>query len=244
MKKILLSIAVLMITVFYANAQSYTLAWQGETFGDTVVFMGMPDSVLVFEAELTNNSSDLDTIRIIRRYIDVVSEFEHSLCWGSCYPPNHDSIFAPAGYVVLGPGETSPEYAFSGHYDALGNMGTTLVEYTFFNINDESEKLTVVAKYVIAPDAIDENILNNTYVSDIYPNPAESFVNINYDMPVEVETANVKIVNLLGSVVMEKQLNTSNNKIRMNISNLNGGVYFYSLFINKDLYSTKKLIVR
>jgi len=250
MKKFTLIIIAFVFSISFVNAQSYTLTWDGEPLGDTVVLEGTPDAEMVFHSILTNNSADLDTIMITRRYIDILDSVSHALCWGLCYPPNFDSIFSPNGYVCLESGQSSSEFDFSAHYTPYteytpsGFIGTSLVEYTFYNKNDEGESLTVVAKYVTTPDAIVENILNNITVSEVYPNPATNFVNIDYELPGEVSTASVKIVNLLGSVVMEQQVDTRNSNLRMNISELDGGIYFYSLFVNSEIYSTKKFVVR
>ena len=244
MKKLLLSLAVVLVTAFSVNAQSYTLSWDGEMLGDTVILEGTPDAEIEFHALLTNNSADTDTIKIVRRFIEILDGVSHYFCWGSCYAPNPDSIFAPNGSVILEPGETTEDYVFSGHYNPQEVLGTSLVEYTFFNQSDENEKLIVVAKYVVSPDAIDENILNNMSVSDIYPNPAENLVNIDYIIPAEVETASVKIVNILGSVVKEQYINTGSNKMTLDVSGLNGGIYFYSVTINGEIYSTKRMIIR
>lgn len=244
MKKIILSLAVILFAAFYVNAQSYTLSWDDETLGDTVILEGTPNAEIVFHAVLTNNSVDKDTIKIQRRLVELLPNVSHYFCWGACYQPNPDSIFTPNGYIDLEPGETSGESDFAAHYSPNGVIGTSIVEYTFFNKNDKNEKLIVVAKYVTSTDGIDEAILNKISISDIYPNPATNFVNIDYDMPSEVDEASVKIVNLLGSVVKEQQINTGYNKTRMNVSELNGGIYFYSLTINGEIYSTKKLIIR
>ncbi|NQU34867.1 MAG: T9SS type A sorting domain-containing protein [Bacteroidetes bacterium] len=244
MKKILLSLAVILVTVFSINAQSYSLSWEGEALGDTVVLLGDPDAEIVFGALLTNNSANTDTIKIVRRLVKLIPDVSHYFCWGVCYQPNLDSIFAPNAYVVLEANQTSGEFDFSAHYEPLGVIGTSTVEYTFFNQSDENENIVVVAKFVTSPDGINDNILNNSKVSEIYPNPAENFINLDYELPNEVRQASIKIVNILGSIVKEQQIDTRSNTHRIDISDINGGIYFYSVLINGEALSTKKLIVR
>jgi hypothetical protein len=250
MKKFTLILIAFIFSISFVNAQSYTLTWEGETYGDTVVVNGTPDEELVFHGILTNNSLETDTVKIQRRFIYLMDSVSHYFCWGQCYMPIFDSIFRPNGFIELEPGQSSAELDFAGHYTPFtsytpgGFIGTSIVEYTFYSKSNEDENLTIVAKFVTTPDAIDENILSNISVSNIYPNPAMNFVNMDYDLPAEVKTASVKIVNLLGSVMMEQQVDVDNSNMRMNISNLDGGIYFYSLLVNGEIYSTKKLIVR
>ena len=206
MKKITLIIITFVFSISFASAQSYTLTWEGETYGDTVVVNGTPDEELVFHGILTNISLDTDSIRIQRKLVYLLHDVSHYFCWGLCYMPNLDSLYSPSGYVVLEPGQSCTDFDFSAHYNPNGAIGTSIVEYTFYNKNDLDEGLNVVVKYVTTPDAIDENIFNNISVSEVYPNPATNVVNIDYDLPGEVNIANVKIINLLGSVVMEQQV--------------------------------------
>jgi len=244
MKKFTLIFIAIIFSVSFANAQSYTLSWEGETYGDTVVISGTPDEEMVFHGILTNNSLDTDSIRIQRKLVHLLPDVSHYFCWGLCYMPNLDSLFSPSGYVVLESGQSSTEFDFAAHYTPNGVIGTSIVEYTFYNKNNLDEGLNIVAKYVTTPDGIDENILNKITVSDVYPNPAINYVNMDYDLPKEIKTASIKIVNLLGSVVIEQQVDVNNGNMRMNISKLDGGIYFYSFFVNGEIYSTKKLIVR
>ena len=245
MKKIILLIIAFVFSISFANAQSYVLSWEGETLGDTVVISGDPaDAELTFHAILTNNSDDSVAFKVQRRLIHLLDGVTHYFCWGLCYLPNHDSIFVPSGYVGLNAGQSSTEWDFSGHYEPTGVIGTSLVEYKFFNADNEDEFVTVVAKFVTAPDGIMDQIMADGFVSDIYPNPASHFINLDYELTSKVNNANIRVMNLLGSVVKNVEIDKNSTNLRLDISNLTNGVYFYSVIINNEVYKTKKLIVR
>lgn len=242
MKKIILSVALLVFTVFYVNAQSFTLSMHGEVLGDTV----MPDSTnayeIVLEAIFTNHTNSAVLIKVVRNEIYLMEGDTSYFCWGACYPYFVDS----SGMLMEIPaGGSSGELDFSAHYIYHDDIiGVSLIDYKFYDMDNPDEFVKVIIKYDNTPDGLDENILKNTWVSDIYPNPASYYVTIDYDMPAEVEAASIKIVNLLGSVVKEQKIDARNNIMKMNVSELNGGIYFYSLTINGEIYSTKKLIIR
>ncbi len=245
MKKFTLIIIAFVFSISFVNAQSYTLSWNDETLGDTVVISGDPaDTELVFHAILTNNSDDTDTIKIQRRLIHLLDGVVHSFCWGGCYIPNSDSIFIPNGFVVLEPGQSSEEWEFSGHYEPHEVIGTSIVEYTFFNKNNVEESLTVVVKFITSPDGVIDQIMAEGHFSDSYPNPATNFINFDYKLTSKVNNANIRIMNLLGSVVKNVEIDKNSTGLRLDISNLTNGVYFYSVIINNEVYKTKKLIVR
>ena len=238
----LLSIMVVM-TVFYTNAQSFTLSWDGEVYADTISIY--PDTAgaqtLTLHA-IFNNETDKDaSIRMVREEISMFGDTYSDFCWGGqCWPPQTDT----SGLQLVPAGSSSGELDFSAYYHAENTIGVSVIKYTFYNEHLPEERVSVVVWYDTNPDGIDESIFNQINVSEIYPNPAISNVSLDYNIPHEVETANVKIINILGSVVKEQQINTGKGKVSMNISELNSGIYFYSLFVNGEVFKTKKLIVR
>lgn len=245
MKKFTLVIITILVAVSFASGQSYSLTHEGEPAEDTVLIVGDPtDFEIAFHAILTNNSDDTDTIKVQRRFISLLDGVIHYYCWGQCYAPNTDSIFVSPAYLVLESGQSTLEGEFSGHYEPRGVIGISIVEYTFFNISNEDEKLTVVVKFKTSPEGILDALMADGYVSDIYPNPATSYVSIDFDMTPEVEKANLRVVNLLGAVVKNVEIDNKSSNLRLDISDLTSGVYFYSVIINNDVYKTKKLIVK
>jgi len=243
MKKIILSLAVILVTVFHTNAQSFTLSWNGVTLSDTVT-LG-PETAggeeIMLEVILTNNTGSDAGIKVARNEVQIEPGSENYFCWGACYPPFIDT----SGMTMTIPaGGSSLEGDFSGHYVPNGTTGLSTISYSFYD-NDSGLE---VAKIVFIADpnvvAIDENSLSSIQVSDIYPNPATNYINLDYSLPKEIESANIAIYNVLGSVVMKQQVELMNNKFRMDISELDGGVYFYSLLLNGESYITKKLVIR
>ncbi len=243
MKKIILSISFIIFTFCFANAQSFSLSWDGEVLGDTVTLL--PDTVgaqnITFKAILTNNSSKDAEIKLARNEIFMVDTAYSDFCWGDiCWPPEIDT----SGIWIVTAGGSSAEGDFSGYYHANYTNGVSIIEYKWYDVENPDENVKIVIKFDNSIDAIDENILKNIWVSDLYPNPASNYVTIDYDMPTEVKEASVQIVNLLGSVVKEQKIDTRDNNMKIDILDMNGGIYFYSLNINGEIYSTKKLIIR
>ncbi len=73
----------------------------------------------------------------------------------------------------------------------------------------------------------------------IYPNPANSFVNIDYSLIPETETR-IFILDATGRIIISRSVNSSSNRI--DISQLSPGTYFIKL-VNPQWNSSKKLIV-
>ena len=80
--------------------------------------------------------------------------------------------------------------------------------------------------------------------SNPYPNPANQKTGINFQLPTPNSEARVMLRNLLGSVVKEIKVNGNENNFSINTSDLNNGLYFYSVMFENKILFTKKLIVK
>ena len=239
--KLLTFTAVLLATVSM-NAQDMFLSWEGETLGDTVTIWGEPDSSeIVFHAVVHNMTVNWMKIKVRRNQLEMVDSTSSYFCWGTCYADNveesPDSILIPSG-------GSSVDTAFSGHYLPNTKIGTSIVEYKFYNMDNEDEYVKVLVIYRASPEGIADDLMNGGSISDLYPNPATTHVNIDYDLPVNVETAGIRIVNLFGSVLKEVDIERSTNKLTVDVSDLESGIYFCTALVNGYVYETKKLIIQ
>ena len=244
MKKLLLSFLVALMATTYVNAQSLSLSWEGNTLADTVVVEVDPlnTEATIFHAQVTNNSDDIINVKAIRFNVDVIEGTGNSFCFATqCYPPFLDTS---AAYLPIPAGASSPTEDFKGEFTAYENIGTSLVKYKFFNVNDLNDTVQVVVRYRSYYLAVDESLANSITLSNAYPNPTHTTVNLDYSFDVNIDAATVKIVNLLGSVVKEVEMNQNANKLSIDVSNLNAGVYFYSVIVNNEIFQTKKLVIR
>lgn len=235
--------AVVLLTVFYVNAQSFTLEWGDEVLADTITLnpVTAEDTEIVFEAIFHNLTDNGANIKVIRKEISIIETSVNSFCWNLCFPPFVDTS---GNFIYIPAGGYSEEAAFSAHFEIHDAVGVSVIEYTFYNMDNPDENVKIVVNFDTSPTAINENILKSIWVSDIYPNPATNFVKVDYKLPHQVEAARVKIVNLLGSVVKEQVVDTQNSSLQIDINDINSGIYFYSLIANGEVVSTSKLIVR
>ena len=229
MKKLLIFFIVAILSTTYINAQSLSLSWDGHDLADTVMVMVEPDGeeATVFHAVVTNNSDNIVNVKVLRTNIDVLEGTVNSFCFATqCYPPFLDES---GDYLPVPAGGSSPEDDFKGEFTANGVLGISIVKYKFFNKDNTDDFAEVVVKY-------------NS--SEVYPNPANQNVSLDYRFDVNVDAASIKIVNLLGSVVKEVEMNQNAGKISIDISDLNNGIYFYSVVVNNEILRTKKLVIR
>jgi hypothetical protein len=246
MKKLLLLLMIAFVAVSFVNAQSFSLLRDGDPLPETITITSHPDSTHPVDlyVAVKNISDNILNVRMLRTYVDLIDGAGIEFCFaGQCEAPFTDTSGL---YVSLPAGaSTNAKNSLEAHYHyPVGTIGTTIVQYTFFDKSNFDDNVTLTVNYVTSPTAIDENIANSISLSDVYPNPTHNTVNVDYNFDVNIDAASVKIVNLLGAVVKEVEMDQNGNKLSMDVSDLTAGIYFYSVVVNNEIFKTKKLVIR
>lgn len=91
---------------------------------------------------------------------------------------------------------------------------------------------------------VQESVVEKIKVSNIYPNPANDYAYLDYAVNGNFNSANVSFFNLLGKQVAEYPLAKYSEKLKINTSSWESGIYMYQLIIDGKKIATKKLLVR
>jgi hypothetical protein len=81
-------------------------------------------------------------------------------------------------------------------------------------------------------------------VLNAYPNPANEYTEIDYQMSVGVGTAKIALFNVIGNNVAEYDLDKNDHQLRIPTREMPTGVYFYRLLLEGKAIATKKLLIR
>lgn len=85
---------------------------------------------------------------------------------------------------------------------------------------------------------VEENILGN---SKVYPNPAESYINIDVNNLAELENMTIQLTDVAGKVVAIPY-KVNDTFVQLDISMLSDGVYTYAIINNQKTYALGKFI--
>ena len=114
-----------------------------------------------------------------------------------------------------------------------------------------SQKITDAVSGKISTDTwrvnkveIGSDLAKGIEFSNPFPNPANNQTGINFQLPTPNSEARIMLRNLLGSIVKEIRVTGTENKYSINTSDLNSGLYFYSVMFENKILFTKKLIVK
>jgi len=200
-----------------------------------------PTEILFDGLSFHNNTNNGANIKVLRSEVLILDGTSNYFTWVEQYD---DTINLSLESSYIPAGSYSVDGLFTANYSFGEVVGVSIVEYTFFNVDNLDESVKVTVNFDTTPQGIDDNIFNNSMVSDVYPNPTSHSVSIDYNFPHEVTGADVKIMNMLGVVVKQQKIILHNSSLTMDVSEMESGIYFYSVFINEELLSTKKLVVR
>ncbi|NIJ52164.1 T9SS type A sorting domain-containing protein [Dyadobacter arcticus] len=81
-------------------------------------------------------------------------------------------------------------------------------------------------------------------VSNIYPNPASEYAELDFNITSGLRDAKLIIYNVLGSQMAEFTMNKNDKKLRVNTKDMPTGLYFYQLSLDGKKVATKKMLVR
>ncbi len=228
MKKIYSLLFSALLISGYSHAQSISAS---------NVYVSGPVFMMEGHATITNNSGSAKDVLVQRTVNNIVAGHVSYFCWFECYGENTslapDPINIPAG---------SSTSIFKAYLESNLIPGTSYVKYCFFDMANTSDSVCV--DYVFdASTGISEVPTDRNFISKPYPNPAKESTSFVINLNKGSKGARIKIFNMLGAEVKEVLLTEARNSVKVNISDLKSGVYFYSLWVNNKSTGTGKLMI-
>ena len=137
---------------------------------------------------------------------------------------------------TLDPGE-GDNSDFGGYYNAYCDPASAVIEYCFYPESDVLDRTCISITYNGSSTSISQ--INSLVVSDFYPNPASDMVYFTFNG----NAATLKLIDILGNNVKEILLSQEGIQ-KLDLSDMNKGIYFGNLIMNGEVVSIKKLIVK
>jgi hypothetical protein len=245
MKKILLTIFFAGLSSAFLLGQSLSLSWEEVEIGngDSIYVYGeIPEGFyeLLSHAIVTNVSDRKVDVMVLRNEIYAVPGTTNYLCWFVCLSPETNLSPEP---IELEAGASTEDWEFAGHYQPNGHNGTSIIEYVFFNADNEEDFVAMKVFFVVSPASL-ADLRSRLVFGNAYPNPARNQVNFDYELPSGIQSASIQIFNMLGKRVSEMQINPSMRNVSIPVHDLGEGLYFYSLVINGETSMTRKLVIQ
>ncbi|HEY6162721.1 MAG TPA: T9SS type A sorting domain-containing protein [Bacteroidia bacterium] len=189
-----------------------------------------------YEDYTVKNTSGSSKFIKCRRYeISTVNGTSNVICWYICYAPAvsvSQSVNMPS----------SSTHTFTTHYYPSANVGTTILNYTFWDSLNPADSAWFTVRWHITPTGVNNLVQPSGNISNVFPNPANVNANINFQLN-NTATAIVRIYNIVGTEVKRINVNNKEGLLTFSVSDLEPGIYFCSFIADDKVLATRKLTV-
>ena len=204
----------------------------------TVVGDAFSTAVLTGHAVIKNETTSSVDIKA-RRRVPVTNNLvdENYFCWDVCYGYPADQSF---GTVTIGPGQTTN--VFSGYVDPDGD-GVPLsgdIHYTFWVDGNPNDSVRITINYQVVTN-IGLTDRGAVLGLNIFPNPAQSYVNIDYRLEPGL-AYDIRVINLVGKEVFTRKVSRLSGTERVDLSAVPNGVYFVQISSGSKVFVTRKFM--
>ncbi|MES2139676.1 MAG: T9SS type A sorting domain-containing protein [Bacteroidota bacterium] len=243
MKKIVTTLLLVSSVIFGYSQNIVLLDDDHNVISNTIIDISVDSSTNTVKEILVKNSGSIaDTLKVVRTIYSIEGADQTQFCWGGlCYlaTTNVSNLT-----TVIAPGDTV-DFLEDG-FHAIFNSGTTCatrsVHYKFYNIHNFSDSTGITLRYLCAT-GVNDLVKVGGNISSAYPNPANSVVSIKYDLKEFSEKGEIKFYNMLGKSVKEVVLTDKQGVAKINVLDLDAGIYFYSFIVDDKIISTKKMVI-
>jgi hypothetical protein len=201
-----------------------------------------------FDFEIQNNYSSTKTIKIKRYLLQYTSGQDVYYCFGTnCYTANSSPAFIPTQNVTLSPGGTLPNgagtYGLKTDFDDNNVIGNSLVRYTLYDVNNASDSLSFTINYEVGSVGIKQIEQVRYTMSSCMPNPAKNYTNIIYEIKNFNGNAKLILNDIIGNKLKDFKIEEPSGNLKIDLTEFNKGIYFYTLQINNKNMVSRKLII-
>lgn len=163
----------------------------------------------------------------------------NAICWGLCFTTNISQNPASFNRVIQPGGTDTAIVHVYPDLDGYANSGA--IQYVLFDYFNTTDSVAFTVNFevtgILSEPEFDKPELN------VYPNPAEDFLRIQYQVASNSK-ASFELINLVGARVFQQNLDANANELEIDLSDLNGGVYFYTLKVDGEVNISKKLVIK
>lgn len=202
----------------------------------------MVNTSVTTEIFVYNSDSVAHTYKCRRTVYTMDATDSTQFCWGGlCY--NWGTNLSSMS-LTINPGDTVDFAALGFHAIFKSKLATSTrtVHYNFYDQANTSDSTGVIIRYNFSTGINEPGTITGT-ISSAYPNPANSFVSMKYDIYDHAKDGRILIYDMLGKTVKEQLLIDKKGTTRINVEDLNAGVYFYSFLVDGKAIATKKLVI-
>lgn len=199
----------------------------------------------------STNPADSMIIKLTRIELQTVTNTEEYYCFGqSCLGglkagvmpvrTSSDTLHAKANSYIENANNPFTVYIKP---DTVGSQGVSIFQYEFRDDVNRANVAEINVRWDVRNvTSLSESKLVNKI--SLGPNPAKVSTTISFAYPLTYANQSVQVFDLLGKMVKEVKLNRGVSTVKLNVEDLNSGIYFVNVLADGQKLNSKKLIVQ
>lgn len=224
-------------TILYSQSLELTNA-DTLVVGDANDFDNLPHSY----ANIKNRTFNPLEIKVRLTFEQIAEGHLIAFCLGMCYPPTDHDITSPNSFTIE-PGQTTGHNDFYATLEHGGFIGTTIVKFKFFNVNNQDDFVEYRCIFNVIYSSVEDKFLTEVFISEPYPNPSDNYIKFNINNLSNLSNPTLKVVGSDGKTYKSIIINSLNENIDLNVSELPAGAYFYYCDFNGKKTKPKQFII-
>lgn len=145
--------------------------------------------------------------------------------------------------IKLKPGEVLTDLYLEFDLGIIATRGT--FDLHFFNTDNPRDMFIIEGVYnVVSEEDEDYFTHKDIELGGLYPNPTNRVAQLDYKIKNPAVNARVVVNSFIGNPIYDFRLDPLHRSLEINVTDLNPGVYVYTLIIDNKNIVTKKLVVK
>lgn len=158
----------------------------------------------------------------------------------------NQSAYIPKLPILLAKRSFQVKTTLETNLDIKSNNYISQFLKSSYAVNSNPKQEVIVEKKAFETDENDRYLFINDrlQVSNLYPNPAIDYVDIDYQISNVGMEVRLVMYNILGQEIKDIVLDPYQINVRWQLRDVNSGMYIYQLMIDGRSIASKKIIVR
>ncbi|MCC5935962.1 MAG: T9SS type A sorting domain-containing protein [Lunatimonas sp.] len=219
--------------------QPWAEARQVRVLSDKVEFIGKVNTKQRKSLILQNDSDQVKEYFLKFTQGNIGSSQSMKVCLdNSCYNPIKEPHRVR---IKLKPGEIFTDLYIEFDLGIIATRGT--FDLHFFNTENARDSFIIEGVYNVEAGSDESFIHKDFELGGVYPNPTNRVAQLDYKIKNPSVNARVVVTSFIGNPIYDFRLDPMQYSLEINVTDLNPGVYFYTIIVDNKNIVTKKLFV-
>lgn len=247
MKKHLLLCSLAFSFLFTASAQSLKILdhLDNNISGLTHMESGTPTMMSETKFHIENISSNSIDYKIKAYQILNFPNSDLQVCFGqACYTATAGITGAQtiSGNGTVAGNDKDLTLKIAPFAFAWGGNTSATWGITAYDMNNPNDSVSTIITWTTWATGI-QTISSTKTSYNAFPNPAEKFVSISYTIAENITSAHLVVLDVIGNEILQMPTTGKNGEIKLDVSSLSSGIYFYGFKADGKLLSSKKIVI-